>query len=387
MQRELAEKNSLQLGAYLYRKEKKRRMKMKINERKLLLNATDEIKEIDQNELEYSSSATESHDDDRVFLHIGEVLKLNLEYDHKMVCIDKLMCKIPSPLPVVSILESFVKSYALRVVTSVIPKQEKPKRRSSIIFGRNREIPKTPQIDFDEIENEINLCKETADGLRVYFNFILKDFLLYPEEREYFEEIMNDGKFKIDFHELKKPFCFEDFVNKQEKIQVKPEEQNSEIPEQAEKRSSRLRSHSSKVEEDERLENISSMASTSSSCDSIAPSETFVKKGIFSGSWFPIKSSLSTKGRKILKDIFEWEMILPKSTDDEAEASMVFGIYHMLRLIVKLPEFLTSTLMNEQKMKFLLKFLDEFVEFLEENTELYGLQNFVTSADVKIESL
>lgn len=355
---------------------------MKLNEQKLLLSATDETKEIDQNELEYSSSATESHDDDRVFLHIGEVLKLHLEFDYKMTCNDKIMAKFPSPLPVVTILESFVKNYALKVVTSVTPKQEQQRRRSSIIFGRNREIPKVPQIDYDEIENDINLCKETADGLRVYFNFILKDFLLYPEERGYFDKIMSDGKLKNASIEIKKPFCLDDFVSKQEQLQIKPEEL-SENSEQAEKRSSRLRSHSSKVEEDEKLENLSSMASTSS-CDSMTPSETFVKKGIFSGSWFPIKPSLSTKGRKILEDVFAWEMISP-NLEGEPEASMVFGIYHLLRLIVKLPEFLTSTLMNEQKMKTLLKFLDEFVEFLEENVELYGDKIFVKEDDMKME--
>jgi male-specific lethal 3 len=297
-----------------------------------------------------------------------------------MTCDDKIQAIIPSPLPVVTILESFVKSYALKVVTSVTPKQEQPKRRSSIIFGRNREVPKAPQIDFDEIENDINLCKETADGLRVYFNFILKDFLLYPEERENFEKIMSEGKFKNSLIELKKVFSLDDFVSKQERLQVKDEQENSD---QAEKRSSRLRSHSSKVEEDEKLENLSSMASTSS-CDSMTTSETFVKKGIFSGSWYPIKSTLSTTGRKILEDVFSWEMIPPKSEGD-AEASMVFGIYHLLRLVVKLPEFLTSTLMNEQKMKLLLKFLDDFVEFLEENVELYGEKNFVKLDEVKEE--
>lgn len=355
-----------------------------MNERKLLLSANnEEVKEVDQNELEYSSSATESHDDDRVFLHIGEVLKLHLEFDHKMTCDDKIMTKIPAELPVVTILESFVKSYALKVVTSATVKQEQPKRRSSIIFGRNREIPKVSKIDYDEIENDINLCKETADGLRVYFNFILKDFLLYPEESEFYNRIMPEGKFKGQV-ELKKPFTIEDFVSKQEKFQNlhKSEEQN-ENSEQAEKRSSRLRSHSSKVEEDEKLENLSSMASTSS-CDSMTPSETFVKKGIFSGFWFPIKPSLSTAGRKILEDVFAWEMIPPNS-DGDAEASMVFGIHHLLRLVVKLPEFLTSTLMNEQKMKYLLKFLDEFVEFLEENVELYGEKNFMKSYEIKKE--
>lgn len=30
----------------------------------------------------------------------------------------------------------------------------------------------------------ISLRKETADGLRIYFDFILRDYLLYKNERE-----------------------------------------------------------------------------------------------------------------------------------------------------------------------------------------------------------
>jgi hypothetical protein len=42
-----------------------------------------------------------------------------------------------------------------------------------------------------------------------------------------------------------------------------------------------------------------------------------------------------------------------------------------------LPEFLSATPMNEEKMSLLLKYLDAFVEFLEENPEIYGPENFI----------
>lgn len=34
------------------------------------------------------------------------------------------------------------------------------------------------------ISPSINLRKEVADGLRIYFDFVLKDYLLYKQEKE-----------------------------------------------------------------------------------------------------------------------------------------------------------------------------------------------------------
>lgn len=175
------------------------------------------------------------------------------------------------------------------------------------------------------------------------------------------------------------------FFSKQEPPQT-PTPELIAIPENAEgstssnteKKPSRLRSHSVKTEEDEKPENMSSLASTSSN-DSAMPE--FQRKGIFSKSWFPLNAGISPIARKIIEETFAWRMI---PSNAEAEPSMIFGIYHLTRLVVKLPEFLSATPMNEEKLTMLLKYLDAFVEFLEENPEIYGPQNF-DIADMKIE--
>jgi male-specific lethal 3 len=33
----------------------------------------------------------------------------------------------------------------------------------------------------------LNICKEVADGVRIYFDFTLSDLLLYNQEREQYE--------------------------------------------------------------------------------------------------------------------------------------------------------------------------------------------------------
>lgn len=50
-------------------------------------------------------------------------------------------------------------------------------------------IPEKPQRNkanntVEKTVNEINICREIADGLRVYFDFTLGNLLLYAQEKE-----------------------------------------------------------------------------------------------------------------------------------------------------------------------------------------------------------
>lgn len=97
----MAEKSQLQLGAYLYRRERKKRRRLSEKNKLLNINSSQRVDgQIDNENEYYSSSATESHDDDRVFLHMGDVLKAHLEYDHRLITIDHVSAKLPSSLPV-----------------------------------------------------------------------------------------------------------------------------------------------------------------------------------------------------------------------------------------------------------------------------------------------
>lgn len=142
-------------------------------------------------------------------------------------------------------------------------------------------------------------------------------------------------------------------------------------PSQQEERSKRLRSHSCRTEEDldTKPENMSSMASTSS-----GESTTLTgSKRILTKSGIPLNISVTPIARKIIEEVFSWKMI-PITADPEP--SMIFGINHLTRLVVKLPEFLSATPISEEKLMTLLKFLDSFVEYLEENDHLFGIQNY-----------
>lgn len=109
LQRDLADQSHLQQGAYLYRKERKKRRKLSDKIRFLQENADVEnnsegFKQSDP-EIEYSSSieSNESNDEnDRVFLSLGDFMHKNLELDAKIINQEKVLVKLPAEINVVS---------------------------------------------------------------------------------------------------------------------------------------------------------------------------------------------------------------------------------------------------------------------------------------------
>lgn len=313
-----------------------------MNEMKLLLSAGGSGEggsQADENlDLEYyssnGSSLEEGSLDDRVFLHIGDVLKKHIENDFELVH-QKVKPVLPSPLPIVTILEHFVKSYAMKIVTSIpCGEEKKPKRRHSSIFGK-KEIIRENKVDFETIAQKIDLCKEVADGLRIYFNFILQDFLLYPVEKDKIpltctrEQIRQARKKEIIL-------TINDFYRKSQSEETQADKgstsENNTETQSLGRRMSRLRSQSSRTNEDsDKTENAS--AQSSSSGDSVSCENE--KKGILSKSWFPLNASgMGTEPTKILEEVFAWRM-LPENCD--IEPSMIFGMNYLCRLVVKLP--------------------------------------------------
>lgn len=75
---------------------------------------------------------------------------------------------LPAQPTVISILESWVQHYTTTQLTNI---PEKPQRNKV-------------QNSLDKTMCNINICREVADGLRIYFDFTLSDLLLYKHEIE-----------------------------------------------------------------------------------------------------------------------------------------------------------------------------------------------------------
>lgn len=163
-------------GAYLYRKErKKRRREMSSsssqNDAKHPFRAssddgssccslaaggmaTDESdfmetiasnQNIDHESESCGSSIESSTEEDRVALHISEHLKQFLEYDYDMITNQNKLVILPAKIPVVAILENFVKYYSIKSICGPVG-TEGPRRRNSSAKTEKREK------DYDKIK-------------------------------------------------------------------------------------------------------------------------------------------------------------------------------------------------------------------------------------------
>lgn len=101
-----------------------------------------------ENESESCSSSAESViEDDRVALQISENLKRFLEYDYLMITKQKKLVNLPAKIPVVTILENFVKYYSIKSICGPAH-SEGPRRRNSAAKQEKREK------DYDKIKTK-----------------------------------------------------------------------------------------------------------------------------------------------------------------------------------------------------------------------------------------
>lgn len=75
---------------------------------------------------------------------------------------------MPAQPTVISILESWVQHYTTTQLTNIPDKPQRNKVQNSL----------------QKTVSDINICREIADGLRIYFDFTLSDLLLYKQEKE-----------------------------------------------------------------------------------------------------------------------------------------------------------------------------------------------------------
>ncbi|GBO35065.1 hypothetical protein AVEN_108467-1, partial [Araneus ventricosus] len=78
------------------------------------------------------------------------------------------LVKLPCQPNVITILEAFVKHLAAKLLCASPPRNSKNGK----------------QLMPDDVQNKLNLCKETMDGIRVYFDFTLPHLLLYRQEKK-----------------------------------------------------------------------------------------------------------------------------------------------------------------------------------------------------------
>lgn len=129
-------------------------------------------------------------DENRLVLSMGTILKNHLSLDFRLIRQRGRLLALPCRMPAITVLENWVKHYSIRACTC--PSQTDAPRASSSSSRRSSSAKlEKREKDYERLEKNISLCKEVADGLRIYLNFMLRSQLLYAEEYQQADVFMS----------------------------------------------------------------------------------------------------------------------------------------------------------------------------------------------------
>ncbi|XP_055706331.1 protein male-specific lethal-3 [Phlebotomus papatasi] len=363
LQKDLAEKSQLCLGAYLYRKDRKKSKSsggIEASTEPVTLSlpvagkVENELQMQDNDTESYSSSAESGSgqvENEKVIIQVSKTLKQLLEFDHRMITQESRLSVLPAPLPIVTILEKFVKQCSVKMICNHI-RQDQRKRRNS---ATRTDSP----LDTEKLTNRLNLYKEVADGLRIYFDFTLKDHLLYQQERQQAESVLDEENLK-SFTYIPSEKSFTDIIFPSVSEKSTPNSSTDVTDDTARRR---LRSY--KLETGAEGESEGAMPFAAAIAEILRSVQ-------------PFNASVPFRLKILLQNTLAWHL-LPSNAPPEP--SMIYGAPHLARLLIKLPEFLTHSVgnMSEEKVKYLMEYLGEFLEFLEEHVNWFGEDNYHSS--------
>lgn len=199
----------------------------------------------------------------------------------------------------------------------------------------------------------MGLLKEVADGLRIYFDFTIADYLLYKEEKEYALSYLSEDNLK-NFTYVALPGLSADFLNltkaDTDSTLVPISDSGTEVhttdinsttqatTDEPQKRKSRIhRSDDCEMIVENCLENcLSSIASTSSGASTPLHSAAAGSGGASGVNYLkslqPMALNLPTQTKEFLQGVLSWHLL---PTNAPAAPSMIFGAPHLARLIGK----------------------------------------------------
>ncbi|KAJ2954804.1 hypothetical protein O0L34_g3112 [Tuta absoluta] len=479
LQRDLAEKSQLQLGAYLYRRERKkgsgssgtavgsgagkRPRHVFSDDGSSSSTQPDEGEAVDTDSSSGDGSGSQPQSPPpatapgRAQITLPSALRDRLTFDYHLVVKRGKLVRLPASPTASEILESFVKWFARAGAWH-------PQR------GRH-DPPQRP--DLTDVSCRLNLVREVADGLRVYFDFVLRGHLLYKQELNQYQEVcgqyakkqeeeeaaaaaamaaIQDIKAEIDikspklpeyshlppdpsdgeknggtspadiFDSLRLEDVKEEYVEKPAPVAPLPEPISTEeapigvvvapppappsalnapvapatsvalvapaptrtretrLSTRSANLARRLRSHKWAVSHSEAEE----PAATSSAAEPRA-FETLSSSLGSSGSslsecWSrPAQPAAAACTRtplsQLLDKVTKWQLLGADQTPHLP--CRTYGAIHLARLFVKLPDFLNATSMPDFKLKYVLKHIDMFIQYLDEHEEWFGESYYI----------
>uniref|UniRef100_A0A7M4EF98 MSL complex subunit 3 n=1 Tax=Crocodylus porosus TaxID=8502 RepID=A0A7M4EF98_CROPO len=322
-----------------------------------------------------------------ISIEIPEVLKKKLEEDCYYINRRKRLVKLPCQTNIITILESYVKHFAINAAFSANERS----RHHQMTSHANMNLHYVPP------EKNVELCKEMVDGLRITFDFTLPLILLYPYEQAQFKKITS-SKFFLPIKE--------NSINanrNQEELSPSPPLLNPPTPQSTDSQPTTGEPATPKRRkaEPEILQSLRRSTRHTSNCDRLSESSAspqpkrrhletpasmpklFLhlekKTPVHSGSSSPITLTPSKEGSAVfagfegrrnneLNEVLSWKL-MPENyppSDQLPPPSYIYGSQHLLRMFVKLPEILGKMCFPDKNLKALVKHFEMFLRFLAE---------------------
>ncbi|XP_045146703.1 male-specific lethal 3 homolog isoform X3 [Echinops telfairi] len=326
-------------------------------------------------------------DERAISIDIPEVLKKKLEDDCYYINRRKRLVKLPCQTNIITILESYVKHFAINAAFSA---NERP-RHHHVVPHANM------SAHYVLAEKNVDLCKEMVDGLRITFDYTLPLLLLYPYEQAQYKRVTS-SKFFLPIKE-----SATSTTRNQEELSPSPPLLNPSTPQSSESQptSGEAATPKRRKADPEALQSLRRSTRHSSNCDRLSessaspqpkrrPQDTSAtmpklflhlekKTPVHSGSSSPIPVTPSKEasaafagfeGRRNneINEVLSWKLVpdnFPPG-DQPPPPSYIYGSQHLLRMFVKLPEILGKMSFSEKNLKALLKHFDLFLRFLAE---------------------
>jgi len=327
-----------------------------------------------------------------IHLPINNVLKKKLLEDHKRVTEDNKLVKLPAQPNAVSVLEGFVRNYAIQRLSS----HEKKASRSKYAQVANQE-----KENFEHAVQNINVCKEVAEGLRILLDFQLGNILLYPNEAGQYEhsetlhphmeniERLVGGMPDIPLQAIPKIRALSSSASSSKGKGGKGKNSNTdkvktEVPEDgtnpATKKRTLRNSLGGGVREKKDSEDAGSICASSHGATPSAGLAMSSVGSTSSGTATPTSLSIgsvtqypqSAKALDIIRGLQHWKMVPEKLYFEEpAPSSLIYGGIHLTRLIVKIPEILVKMKLPGNMSKNIVKYLECLMDYLAAQSDLF----------------
>jgi len=333
---------------------------------------------------------------------VNNTLKKRLEEDYRLVVTEKKLVKLPAQPNAITVLEGFVRNYAI----SRLSAHEKQVGRGGQ-YGVNK--ANNDKENFEHALENIQVCQEVVEGLRILLDFQLGNLLLYPNEWEQYKRSYNLRPHMENIERLvgggpdipDQAFAkIRAAATSGSKGHKGGKGKNAQHDKAAKNHAAAANHHHAADDENHlsrRRSNRNSLGGggggggrdkkdggedgvqpggPATSCSMAMSSVGSASSGTATPTSLSLASPAqypqSTKAHQILRELYSWKMV-PESLyfQQPVPSSLVYGGVHLARLLVKLPEILAKMRLPSKRSKNIVKYIECLMDYLAVQQDLF----------------